>query len=323
MQFKDRKVGLVIFGVLTVLGGCFCALSVLITLAAPTLAARSGNPPPVPNSTLPIAIMYGILAVASIWLGIGSIMARRWARALLAVWSWSWLVFGLSALVMMAFMAPRFAEAMSAARPPGQPELSETARSVAMVVIFFMMGTFFVLLPLVWALFYSGKNVKATCEARDPVASWTDRCPLPVLAASLWIAFGALAMLLMPAYRSVAPFFGVLLSGAAGTAFYILIAFVWAYCAWAIYRVNRRGWWVYVVTLVLVCVSGVITYSRHGLNEVYSKMGYSAQQIAAIQKLVLSGGVMVWSPLLFTLPVLAYLLYIRKFFPEASQEITG
>jgi hypothetical protein len=314
---------LVIFGVLTVLGGCFCALFVPLILVAPRLAAGSGNPPSVPHSTLPTAIMYAALAVASIWLGIGSIMVRRWARALLAVWSWSCLVIGFFALVMMAFMAPRFGEAMSAARPPGQPELSQAARSGAMVVMFVVMGTFFVLLPLVWALFYSGKNVKATCEARDPVTRWTDRCPLPVLAASLWIAFGALMMLLVPAYGSVAPFFGILLSGAAGIAFYILIALVWAYCAWAIYHLNRRGWWVYVVTLVLFCVSSVITYSRHDLSEVYATMGHSTEQITAIQKLALSGGFMVWSSLLFTLPILAYLLYIRKFFPEASQQVTG
>jgi len=44
----------------------------------------------------PIAIIsilfYALLAVLFVWLGIGSIMARRWARALVLVSSWFWLV---------------------------------------------------------------------------------------------------------------------------------------------------------------------------------------------------------------------------------------
>ncbi len=36
--------------------------------------------------------------------------------------------------------------------------------------------------PIVWIIFYSRRDVRLTCEWRNPKPSWTDACPLPVLA---------------------------------------------------------------------------------------------------------------------------------------------
>src|SRR5690348_9003060 len=153
--FKDRKIGLTIFGILTILGGCVCGLFVLLILAAPTLAAHSPNPPPAAPSRFP-ALLYAMLGIVFIWLGIGSIMARRWARALLAIISWSNLVCGVIALVFLGLMAPHLKEAMAAARPATQPPLPESAQTVAILVMFAVMAMFFIVGPLIWALFYSG-----------------------------------------------------------------------------------------------------------------------------------------------------------------------
>jgi hypothetical protein len=315
-DFKDRKTGLIVFGALTILMGCFCGLSVLLMIAAPMLAAKSASPPPPPppHVTMFGAAMYGGMAIALIWLGIGSIMARRWARALLAIWSWSSLLFGVFAVVIMAIWVPRFNAAMSATQPPGQAPAS--AQFVVMLIIFLFSGIMFVLLPLLWALFYGGKNVKATCEALDPVVRWTDRCPLPVLAMSLWLGFGALTMLLGATIRNATPFFGMLLSGWPGTVFFVFLALLWSYSAWALYHLDRRGWWIIFSAMILFCISNVITYSRHDLGEVYALMGYSTEQIAAVQKLGFMGtGLMIWSSLI-TVPFLGYLWYIRKFLPS-------
>jgi hypothetical protein len=139
---------------------------------------------------------------------------------------------GLTSIGGMALMAPKLAAMIQAAQPPGQPELPDAARTVVMLVPIVMLGMMFLALPLIRGLFYSGKNVRATCEARDPKPRWTDRCPLPVLAVSLWLAFGTLSMFVMPAFHSAAPLFGMLLSGVAGSVFYLFLAVVWAYCAW-------------------------------------------------------------------------------------------
>src|SRR5260370_37341773 len=91
------------------------------------------------------------------------------------------------------------------------------------------------------------KDVKRTCELHDPKPRWTDRCPLPVLGLSLWLFFGALAMLIVPfAFRLVFPLFGILLVGWLGVIVSIVFAAVWLYAAWALYRLDRRGWWVFL-----------------------------------------------------------------------------
>ncbi len=315
--FKDRKVGLVIFGVMTVLAGCCCALLVPLMIVGTQMAARSPNPPPTAPSLLPVAAIYGVLAIALIWLGIGSIMARRWARALLAIWSWSWLVLGVVAVFGMALLFPTIRSSMQAAQPAGQPPLPPGAQSAVLAVTLAMMAVLFVLLPLIWALFYGSKNVRATCEFRDPVTRWTDRCPLPVLAVSLWMIFSVLSMGIMPAMHSVAPFFGLMLSGVAGTVFYLCLAAIWAYAGWRIYHLDLRGWWILVVALVLFAVSNVITYSRHDLGEVYTRMGYGVQQTAQIQGLI-GNHFAVWSSLIFVVPLLGYLFYIRRFFNRTT-----
>ena len=96
-DYKNRSTGLIIFGILTLLLGGLCALFIPLMLFGQTMAAKAPNAPP-PNTAmlLPGLAMYGGLAVALIWLGIGSIKARRWARALLLIFSWTWLIFASS-----------------------------------------------------------------------------------------------------------------------------------------------------------------------------------------------------------------------------------
>lgn len=317
VYFKDRKVGLVIFGVMTVIAGCGLALLVPLMIVGTQMAAKSPNPPPTAPNLLPVAAIYGVLAIVLIWLGIGSIKARRWARALLAIWSWSWLVIGVVALFGMAWLFPTIQISMQAAQPAGQPPLPPGVQSAILAVTLAMIAVLFVILPLIWALFYSSKNARATCEFRDPITRWTDRCPLPVLAISLWAAFSALSMCIMPAMHSVAPFFGLLLSGVAGAVFYLCLAAIWAYAGWRLYHLDLRGWWIVVVALVLFAISSAITYSRHDLGEVYARMGYGVQETAQIQGLI-GSHFPVWSSLIFVVPLLGYFFYIRRFFIRAT-----
>ena len=73
--YKDRSTGLMIFGILTLLLGCLSALFVPMMIVG-RLAAPAGSQAPL-SSIVPAVLIYGILAVALIWLGIGSITARR------------------------------------------------------------------------------------------------------------------------------------------------------------------------------------------------------------------------------------------------------
>jgi hypothetical protein len=189
-----------------------------------------------------------------------------------------------------------------------------------MMIPLFIFGVIGVLLPAVWIFFYGSKHVKATCEANDPVERWTDRCPLPVLAASIWTAFGAASMLLMATlYRGAIPLFGAFVFGPLGSALCVVLAAVWGYAAWALYKLNRIGWWVIVFGIIVFSVSAFVTYSHHDLVELYTRMGYPKSQIDLIQKYrFMNGQTMQWFTLGGTIPFLGYLLFIRRFLPKSS-----
>jgi hypothetical protein len=318
--YKDRSTGLMVFGILTLLLGCLAGLFVPLMLFGQMMAAKAPNASPTNTAViLPAVAMYGCVAVTLIWLGIGSIKARRWARALLLIFSWSWLVMG----VFMTATMPFFMAKVFANLPPdaktGQPAMSPAAVTGMIVFMILFFGVFFVAVPAIWTFFYNNRHVKATCEARDPVTRWTDACPLPVLGFCLWLLFGVPWMLLMPIIgHGVMPFFGMFLSGLPGSLYCLAIAAIWSYAAWLLYHLDVRGWWLILVALVVFMVSGVVTYAHHDIIEMYQLMGYPQAQIDQIQKMgLLTGNHMTWFMALTMLPFLGYLVFIKKYLRKA------
>jgi len=313
--YKDRSAGLVVFGILTLLLGVLAGLVILLVLVGQAAAANLPNPPPRAATLLPVIAVYGTLAVALVWLGIGSIMARRWARALLLIFSWSWLVMGVFTIGILGFVMPKVLANLPPNATNGQPALPAGAIVGVMIVMFLVFGVLFVILPAVWTFFYNSPHVKATCESRDPVTRWTDACPLPVLGLCLWLSFAVPMMLLMPiAAHGTMPFFGMFLTGLPGSVFCIFIAVVWSYAAWRLYRLDVRGWWLILIALVVFMVSSVLTYARHDVVEMYQLMGYPEAQIEQIKQTgLLQGNRMSWFMVLSVLPFLGYLLFIKKF----------
>jgi len=322
LPYKDRSFGLSIFGLLTILLGCLTGLLVVLMLMGVIAAARNTRGPHVNLSAfLPAMLVYGILAVALIWLGIGSVMARRWARALLLIFSWSWLALGGFMMIVMAFMIPKMLAAISRAGATGrQPHPAPPPMGMVMLVIFLVFGFLFVLLPALWTFFYNSRHVTATCETRDPMACWTDACPLPVLGLCLWLLFSVPWMLFMPITgHAVIPFFGMFLSGFPGALIYLAIAALWGYAAWLLYQMDPIGWWLILFALVLFIVSSLLTYELQDAAEMYQRMGYPLEQIRVMQRLgLLAGNRMNWISLFSMLPFLGYLLYIKKYLPDKS-----
>jgi len=310
VPFKDRYTGLVIFGILTLLLGGLIGLFIPLAFFGMAASAKTTGTPVNTNALLPILGIYGALAVVLIWLGIGSILARRWARALLLIWSWAWLVFGIIGGVAMICVLPGVFRNMPATGGPGQPAI---AMGPIIIIMFLVFAVMFVALPAVWLLFYRSPHVKATCEARNPGDCWTDACPLPVLGFCLWLLFSVPMFLAMPMMgHGVAPFFGTFLTGVTGTLFYLLIAWVWAWSAWNLYHLESRGWWVILVGLVLFTLSSLLTYAFHGPVEMYQLMGYPDAQIAQMQSL-LAGNRMEWFTVISMLPLFLYLFWIKPY----------
>lgn len=318
--YKDRSTGLLIFGIMTVLLGCLCGLFVPLMLFGQIMAAKAPNAPPANTAAiLPAMAIYSGLAVALIWLGIGSLMARRWARALLLIFSWSWLVMGIfMTAVTPFFMAKVFAHMPANART-GQPAMPPAAISGTIIFMVLFLCVFFVVLPAVWTFFYNSRHVKATCDARDPVTRWTDACPLPVLGFCLWTWLTVPMMVFWPLTgQAVMPCFGIFVSGLPGALFCLVIAAIWGVAGWWLYRLDARGWWLILIAMVAFILSALITYSQHDIIELYQLQGLPQAQIDQMQKIGLfTSGRMIWLTALVTLPFVGYLLFIKKYLRKA------
>jgi hypothetical protein len=188
-----------------------------------------GYPPPAASVAMG-ALFYLGIAVVFGWLGVGSILARRWARTLSLALGWIWLLSGLVGGLFSLVLLPRIFAAMP---QTGGPDMTGVAMGCAIAVIVPVL----ILLPLAFVLFYRGRNVRATFEARDPHPRWTDRCPFPVLVLALLAAFAVLPCALNALHPAV-PLFGRLLTGPPGAAAMLLFALLQVALAWGLYKLR-------------------------------------------------------------------------------------
>ena len=312
-EFKDKKTGLIAFGIIQIIFGGFCALMIpfmILGMLVSTISAKSPTPPMSARLMIPGVLFYVILAIWFISMGIGSIKTRRWARAIILVSSWLWLIGGIFGLIFMLLLMPGMYDQMAK-----DTQMPRQAVLIAKSVMIGFMTIFYVIIPAVFVLFYGNKNVKATCEFRDPQVRWTDKCPLPVLAVSFIFATWAASMLFMFFYRWTIPFFGFIVSGLTGVAVVLIVMLLSAYAAWGTYKLNIKAWWCSVLLIIAWALSNGITFSRVSISDFYEKMNFPQQQIATIKQLAsLNTSTIVLFAGLWSLVFLGYLLYIRKYF---------
>jgi len=320
-DFKDRRAGLLVFGILEILLGVLCVLLVGFmvlgqVMVSQTTGAALGN-----RMMLPGMLFYVGLAAVFVWLGIGSIRCRRWARALLLILAWSWLCVGVITVPFMGFLMPRI---LAASSPNGQG-LPPGALVVVIVFQLVFMTLFLVVVPGVLVFFYQSRHVKATCEARDPVRRWTDACPLPVLAVACGLWLGSVMMLGFPlAYGGVMPFFGTIVSGLPGTLLAMGLAGLGFWLGRMWYQLKDAGWWALLAAMIVLGISNFITFSHLDLMELYGKMGFPEAQLDLIRRQGwISSRFMVWNSVLWFVPILGYLLWVKRFFRPGPQARCG
>ena len=314
-DFRNRRGGLIAVGVLQILFGAFFLLAfglMLLGLAAlATMSGQEGAPTVELRFTIPGLLLYLGLAAWNLSMGIGSVMARRWARALVLAQSWICFVGGAITMAFMVVLMPDMFLRMAAHKQ--MP--SETAATMTAVMLIFG-AIFYVVLPGIFILFYGSPHVKATCERRDPRERWTDRCPLPVLAASLVAAAMAVGLPSIGIYRWTLPFFGTILTGGAGAAVALGSTALLAILAWGLYRLRPAAWWGAAALIAVWCASVAVTFARTNLLEFYEKMGYPAAQLEILRSMpiVTQSSMIVGMALFWGVAVLAYFAGIRRFF---------
>ena len=310
-DYRDRSTGLTVFGVLEILFGAMCWMLVPMTVFLMMAPRRSA--PATPAMLGPALGFYGAAGTVCIWLGIGSILARRWARALWVCLSGFGLATGVLASPLMVYMAfvymPRALAAASPAPPPA------VALFVAQAAMLGTMVLFYLVIPGVLFWFYTRPNVKKTCEARDPRERWTDRCPLPVLALSLVAALSGLMMFGLAPVFPAFPAFGGFVEGGGAKALMAGCGVLLFGLAWGLYRLRLAALWTWLVLLVVWSCSGVMTFRNGDLAGLYLRLGFDP--------LVARQTGLIWRDLWWVMPVylvpwLAYGVYVRRYFHKAQ-----
>ncbi len=324
LPYRDQKTGLTVFGIFEILIGCFFLFSLLASLVG-TLLLR--NRPEmggqfVARSLFSTVLLLGGIATVFITLGIGSIKARRWARALSLCLGWIGLAMGLVGCVFLVWALPGIEISMQqAARRTGQ-ELPHVALLVAKIGMVVFTVVFYLVIPGALVLFYRTRHVKLTCEARDPTPRWTDRCPLPVLAIVLIQLYAAVAMLVTaPTYGRAFPLFGSMLTGVPATILYIGFSALSVYLADGLYKLRLQALWLYMVVVVIFATNAVISFSGGKLIAYYEAIGISGAQLQQIKAMpIFQSSSFIVLCALSALLFLGYLWWIKRFFSVANTD---
>ncbi len=320
-DYHDRKTGLVLFGVLEIAIGFICGLLILLMLAGLAVAGRGPNPPPASSSVALAITVYALLAGGFVWLGIGSILARRWARAILLCFSAVALAGGALGCASMVFILPHMFDAVAQQNPqaiqPGAMRVAKVVAAVFMVIVY-------ILIPGALFLFYRSPHVRRTCEVRDPVERWTDRCPLPVLAFSMVMGLAGIAFLGLTARFHVFPVFGTFVAGGTGILLCLLVGGVMLYLSWGFYRLRIRAWWIALALQVLWALSSLATFWRSNIADLYARMG-ADPRTAAMSAQLFAEPALRWMIALSVLGWVVWLLCLRRYFdsPQVPPVLSG
>ena len=302
--YRDRRTALLIAGVLEILlgVGAWLIVGLMIFAASMVTAQGAGSK----CSMIPGLAVYGIAGLVFVMLGVGSIRARRWARALWLVVSSFWLIGGVLAAAVVALLMASVAG----------------VESILLIAILSFFAVFMIGLPASLLAFYRSPHVKATCEAAAPEPCWTDGCPLPVLGAALWFASMTLTLPWMGwLYGGLYPFFGHFVRGAAGHGLWIASGLLSGIATYGIYRRIHTLWLLGLVLVLGQGISATVTYAVVDPKELFAAMGIEGAALEQIERMgMIRPSYMIGSVAAAILPMVGLLLWARACFPKRSTE---
>jgi hypothetical protein len=175
-NFKDRKKGLVIFGIIRLLFGGMGAIPIFFAIIN---NFTTTSPDASSTSRIITALLFFILQTSMVFwyiiTGIGSIKILRWSRVLILYSSWIELIITICEYIILSLILFIHGITFEYTIMPSLP----TTIIGVIVTVFFI-------------VFYSSKDVKATYEFRDRKFHWIDK--YPILVPFIVLLFGLCAI---------------------------------------------------------------------------------------------------------------------------------
>jgi len=300
-----RIIGLILFGILEIFIGIVVGLIACFAWLGVVVGTGPGGPPP--RMLAPIALLYFALAIGFTILGLGSIMARRWARALILVLSWLWLIIGVvSSIGTMAML--RASEPL----PWGTAAQHAAVRHYEMGCVSVIFGLFLILLPLAFILFYGSPKVKATVEARDRVHRWTDDVPQPLLAFGVWMIGGAAGTLMFSFMYPSLPLGPWTIRGAAVPAVMLAFFALMLFIGVGALKRKQTAWWAALAMFMIGAGWAVLFRTRTNIAAWCRDLGMDPYS-GLMNSLFVDPWFYTWLAV-FWAAYLVFLLYLRRYF---------
>lgn len=307
---RDHSTGLAIFGTLEIVLGVMsfaCAMFLLVMVSAAGLGGMKPSH---------YWMSMGFLLYMTGWfsvMGMGSIKALRWARALMLVGSWVTVFFGTLVLALVLYLLP-WVYNLLADSGAVSPQMALIALYIILPVLIVLQLVF----PLASVVFYSLKGVQATCEKRNPDPCWTDRCPLPLVAMGFISALGVSSVILGATTNYIVFVYGRIWAGFSGFAVVTALACACGYVGWGAFTRKTQAWWAAYGIILVTSSSMMLTFAELDMNELYALMGYSIEQIAELEKLqFISPMALTFVTCVWGIMACTYLVWVRDcFLPE-------
>ncbi len=307
---RDRSTGLVVFGTLDVLLGIFCFSLAMLLLIVVSSAGLQGMRPV--YYWMAMTFLFGSTGWYIV-MGLGSIKARRWARALLIVGAWVAVFFGTLALALVLYILPEVYGIMA--------DSDLVAPGLVLGVLYFsvfMLLFLQVVFPLIAIAFYGLASVRTTCERRNPKSCWTDRRPLPLLAMGFISTLGCLSIVAGATTHYTVFLFGHVISGWQGMFVAAGLSVACGYVGWGAFTRKMHAWWGAYALVLVTCSSLMLTFAELDLPVLYAHLGYSPEHIESQQKfLSFSPATLTFISCVWGIMASIYLIWVRDCFrPE-------
>ncbi len=322
LDFRDRSVWLLVFGIVEILIGILCALFALLTtiLTVMTILTPPAQNPQAlsfglsPRAAFPSLSLYALLGLVFIALGIGSIRARSWARKWSLSIAWIWLFTGLSSILLMAFVWPSLIDVTSS-----MSGLPMSWVTMILLIGFLLTAATQVVLPGFFILFYRSADVIATIKARNGDLSESDQ-PTHVLSLCLVYLLFAYSALLIPVYGIKVPFFGMALTSWPALLVITLSFGIYLWLAWACLKSPRFVFPLGMGTSIFAMIATTSTFYLRPIGEFFESMPLSEEEIVFLQSVTdFDRSYAVWISIATWLSLIAYQVFTRKLFEVPSE----